>query len=350
MRRFVIFTVVGFCVILLTGALFAGTSTTSPKLTWIRFDDPAEHAFSLEVPQGWEVKGGLYRFGYFDVRWMVDVRSPDGKVILRVDDASIPPYLPPGPNTPRAGQPYNKPQQFQMMVENYQTGQAFAEKYAQARFNSACPKLVTQSWDWKPTIPAVFQEMKADTASEGSVFGTCNGSVGVRSVSVYARTSLFHQPSPGMWIADPVLSAVTTADSIPLAQTVAQHMLNTLQKNPQWEEYQKRMTQAGLQAIQRNFQQFMAQMRQYDQARSSAMNQQVAGFEARQNANQARFESWDEAFVGLTKAVDPMTGEEMQIWSGPNANYYRNGVGTVVNSNTNPGGNYHQLQVPPPPQ
>jgi hypothetical protein len=44
---------------------------------------------------------------------------------------------------------------------------------------------------------------------------------------------------------------------------------------------------------------------------------------------------------------DPLTGQHFQVWSGPNANYYRNGLGTTVNSNISPGADYHQLQTQP---
>src|SRR5580700_846562 len=51
-----------------------------PQLTWISFQDPAERAFTIDVPHGWTVKGGLYRFGFFDYRPMIDINSPDGMV------------------------------------------------------------------------------------------------------------------------------------------------------------------------------------------------------------------------------------------------------------------------------
>lgn len=31
---------------------------------WVKFQDPLEHAFSADVPQGWTAKGGLFRLGY----------------------------------------------------------------------------------------------------------------------------------------------------------------------------------------------------------------------------------------------------------------------------------------------
>lgn len=67
------------------------TSGGSPL--WVRYTDNAEGAFSMEVPVGWQVEGGMYRFGYLDVRWMMDVRSLDGKVIIRVNDPNVPPMF-----------------------------------------------------------------------------------------------------------------------------------------------------------------------------------------------------------------------------------------------------------------
>jgi hypothetical protein len=72
---------------------------TSGSPTWIRYTDNAEGAFSVEVPIGWQVEGGMYRFGYFDVRWMMNIRSLDGKVIIRLDDPNVPPYVLPGPHS-----------------------------------------------------------------------------------------------------------------------------------------------------------------------------------------------------------------------------------------------------------
>ena len=109
-------------------------------VNWIKYADPAEHAFALNVPQGWEVKGGAYRFGYFDVRWMIDARSPDGKIIIRIDDVNVPPYVLPGPNTGGEGQPYDKPREFQMVVERYQNADAYAQIYLTSRFKHVCHK------------------------------------------------------------------------------------------------------------------------------------------------------------------------------------------------------------------
>jgi hypothetical protein len=115
-------------------AVEATTAAPPEAVNWIHYTDTAESAFSMDVPAGWQIQGGMYRFGYFDVRWMMDARTLDGKEVLRIDDANIPPYVLPAANTGRDGQPYTRPQQFQMMVSTYKDAQAYGETYAKHRF------------------------------------------------------------------------------------------------------------------------------------------------------------------------------------------------------------------------
>ena len=61
----------------------AGVPVTLAAVSWTQFEDPAEHAFSLQIPAGWKVVGGLYRFGPLDPRVMVDLVSPDGGTRIR---------------------------------------------------------------------------------------------------------------------------------------------------------------------------------------------------------------------------------------------------------------------------
>ena len=57
----------------------AGASGTAADVAWTQFEDPAEHAFTMQVPRGWKVVGSAYRFGPLDPRAMVDMIAPDGK-------------------------------------------------------------------------------------------------------------------------------------------------------------------------------------------------------------------------------------------------------------------------------
>src|SRR5215470_6716494 len=69
-----------------------GPADPPDKIQWLRYNDSAEGAFDIDVLLGWQDQGGMYRFGYFDARWMVGGRSLDGKVIILIDDVNVPPY------------------------------------------------------------------------------------------------------------------------------------------------------------------------------------------------------------------------------------------------------------------
>ena len=139
------------------------------------------------------------------------------------------------------------------------------------------------------------------------------------------------------------ISVLTTADRAPLARSTVQHMIDTWRKNPEWVQYQDRMTQAGLQQVRENFGQFMKQMQAYHQARTAAMNQQVAGYEAHQNAQAQQVSNWGQILTGTETVSDPATGNQFEVFTGPKANQYINGNGVVVNSNISPGPDFRQL-------
>jgi hypothetical protein len=323
-----------------TAATMAAAQTVAqPK--WVNFTDTAEGAFSMDVPVGWQVQGGMYRFGYFDVRWMMNARSLDGKIVLRIDDVNIPPYTVPGPSTGKDGQPYTKPQQFQMMVSAYKQAAAYGEPYARKRFASVCQSMTAKTPAWTPTMPADWAVGAGAQMSSASLAFDCATSDGPREVDVYLHTTLF--PQTGLWTVDPALSIIATPANLPLARSMTQHMIDSWQVNPQWKTHQDQITQMGLQQITAAFQQFMQQMRAFDQQRQATMNQQVAGFEAQQNAQAAQVSQWGDILTGVTNVSDPMTGTQFQVFSGPNANYYTNGAGVTVNSNLSPGSDFHQV-------
>ena len=302
-------------------AVEATTAAQSPAVNWIHYTDSAENAFSVDVPAGWQIQGGMYRFGYFDVRWMMDARTLDGKVVLRMDDVNIPPYVLPAANTGREGQPYARPQQFQMMVSSYKEAQAYGGTYAKHRFGTVCTSMTPRAASWTPTMPSDWQLPAGVKSSQASLAYDCTTSDGPREVDLFLRTQVLQN---GLWNVDPVLSIIASPDHVQSARMTLQHMVDSWQVNPQWKDYQARMTQMGLNQIRENFNQFMQQMRAFDQQRQAAMNQQVAGFEARQNAQAAQVSQWGDILTGVTNVVDPQTGMKSQVYSGPKANYYRN--------------------------
>jgi hypothetical protein len=328
----------------------AVSSATQPKtadnISWVTYTDSAEGAFSMEVPVGWQVDGGMYRFGYFDVRWMMDIRSLDGKLIIRIGDPNVPPYVLPGPHSGPAGRPAIKPQMYQMMVDNYREAKPYAETYAKHRFANVCSFLTPRDTEWTPAMPPAWQNEAGARATEASIAYDCATSDGPRIVNVYARNTL--HGNDGLWQVDPIISIIATPDGVHLAQAMTQRMINSWQVTPQWKQYQQQMTKMGLAQIRTQFTQFLQQMQVYHQQRQAAMNQQVAHYESQQHAQAQQASGWGEILTGLTDVVDPNTGTKFQVFSGPKANYYTNGLGVTVNSNLNPGSGFHQVTVTGP--
>ena len=189
-----------------------------------------------------------------------------------------------------------------------------------------------------------WKDAPGTRATEGSVTYTCDTQDGPRIASAFAHTAL--DAKSGLWLVSPI-SVIATPDQSAFAHNLVQHMVDSWQKNPQWERRQEEITRMGLQQIQAGFAQFMQQMREYHVARTAAMNQQIAGFQARQNSQARQVSSWGDTLTGLQNVVDPVTGSQFQVFAGPKSNYYVNGGGVKINSDVSPGPEFHQLTEVP---
>ena len=316
--------------------------TTGGSPTWVNYTDNAEGAFSMDVPVGYQVEGGMYRFGYFDVRWMMDIRSLDGKIIIRINDPNIPPYVLPGPHSGPAGHPAIRPKMFQMVVDNYQEARPYAERYTRRRFASVCSSLTPAQADWTPTMPPQWKEQETPAKiTDASLAFDCNTSDGPRIANTYAVTAVHGRD--GLWMVDLMITVLATPDKLQQARAMTQHMIDTWQETPRWKSYQEQMTQAGLGKMGEDFQAFMREMGAYHQQRTQAMNTQVAGFERRMQQQADQVTSFGNILTGVTNLQDPLTGQTYQDFSGPHANYYINGQGVRVNSNLSPGSSFTQM-------
>jgi len=320
----------------------ANSAAPLPKVTYVKFEDSLEHAFTAEVPEGWEAKGGVYRLGFSDARAMLDLKSPDEKINIRLGDVAIPPYSLPTQNHPREGETVDLGAQAQLTVARYRSGRDFARLYAFARFRELCQKLEPQPSD---STPAVKNYIPSETtpveATEGQITYRCEEGGASRIAYAYAHTTLLQ----GLWVADGLGSFIAPASEVAEARAILLHVSETFTISAKWKEYQKQMDAEGLQYQRARQQQRMAalsaQVQQFE-AKMRAMQNQVSAFERRQAAQAAQVQSFDNVLVGITPTVDPL-GNQRDVWTGPHHNYWINGTGTVVNSDTSPGAGWQQL-------
>lgn len=338
--------ILGTCALSAFGEKTAHGPAATAGMAWSQFQDPYEHAFALDVPEGWTVKGGLFRLGYSDERPMVDLRSPDGSIEIRLGDVAIPSYTVPNAYHAHEGEVYDLGAQARLIVARYRTGPEFAVLYSQARFGKECRNPQPDAADAGMTVPDYLPQENATEASAGQIAWRCETPGGARVAFAYTKTALYQ----GIWQVPTLVSFVAPPEKAAAARTLALHCAHSLQIKPEWLEYQKRMDAEGLQ-YQRMRQQgrirdLEAQVQQFE-ARMQAMQRQVNAFEQHQAAQAAQVESFTNVLNGITPTTDPLTGERREVWTGPSSNYWVNGVGEVVNSNAAPAAGWRQLQVQP---
>jgi len=328
---------VSFVALLLSGAAVAAGPAS---VAWASFQDPAEHAFTMQVPKGWAVRGGLYRMGLLDPRLMVDMTSPDGAINIRIGDASLPPFALPTPLMMRLGfhegSPYTPGRGIREVVANYRPGEKFADLYGQLRFGPMCRSLEPKQIKAEPLPPLPTQggPMQQSHAA-GDVLYKCETAAGTKIAFVYARTMLSGDPRSGLggvWSAADLFSFIAPEAQASATMSMLVHIIHAFEPNPQWVQQQIQIAGASAQQTMADF--------------KRNMEQQHAAFERQQSEFARSNQTWDDIIRGVTLTKDPQTGEQREVWSGANSHHWINATGTVIDtpSSLSPGSQWRELQ------
>jgi len=322
--------------------------TKTANAGWTQFEDSFEHAFSLSAPQGWTVQGGLFRVGFSDARLIVNVKSPDGKIDLRIGDLTIPVYTPPSQYRPREGQILDLGAQAQLVIAKYRTGPQFAVLYSQGRFGSVCKnpqqnptKIDFIMPDYSP------MDFTPKHASAGQIAWLCQTTDGPRVALTFTRTI----DAGKAWGVLTMVSLMAPPDEVQQARDIALQCVRSLKIEPKWIVYQHDMDKEGLE-YQRTRQGRRicgeGQNRQFE-LRMRKMREEVNAFERHEPVGGICW-GWAgivaNALNGITPTIDPLAGEHRTGWTGPKDNYWVNGFGQVVNATNAPSSAYRHLQTP----
>ena len=310
--------------------------------SWTVFQDPLEKAFTVEVPQGWTVKGGMFRLGYSDERPMVDLTSPDGRINVRLGDLAIPAYTVPSQYHNHEGDMVDLGAQARLVVARYRSGPEFAVLYSHVRFTQECQQAIGDAVNVDLALPNyISPDAKPGHSSNGEIAYRCGAGGAQRIAFSYART--FAQGD--LWSVPTLGSFISTEDRVAEARAVLLHSAQTLKMSPQWLQQQKALDDLAIQ-YQRARQQkcpkaMTAEMRQFE-AQMQATRNQLASFERRRTSEADNF---SQALRGVTPATDPFACQAREIWKGTKNTYWTNGSGAVVNTDYSPGGGWHQIEV-----
>lgn len=233
---------------LLSATVFAAskspTAAAPAQVRFVKWTDPTERAFDLEVPQGWQVSGGIHWLGQIDARGYVQARSPDGKVRIFIDDPDIlmrqvphPAYAQIGWVEGRVVQAPTGP----IFIQRFQTGSQYAQQHVAWRL---CKR---PHWVKKGDLPALSRTITSSIepyarangaiarASAGEASFLCDNAQGY----VFATTVLASSPSgPIQGWGVYKLSGFVSTDPLRSMQAryIMDHMMATFTPSPGWEQ------------------------------------------------------------------------------------------------------------------
>ena len=78
-------------------------SAPGAAITWVKYTEPVEHAFTVDGPQGYTVKPEAVKRGPIDYVLQTRADAPDASIAVRINDGSIPAFSEPTPLNERLG-------------------------------------------------------------------------------------------------------------------------------------------------------------------------------------------------------------------------------------------------------
>lgn len=315
------------------GAPVTESSEKKPSLKYVRWTDPREQAFSLDVPQGWAVEGGLYRAAPTDVRVGFAMTSPDGDIRLTGGDWELPTFTEPNQMLTmtgfREGSWYSPGYGVNFLVRRYVPGLAFAQEYVTTKIVRGGSDLrFTETRD-RPDAVQAFNQIYSQYGqmgmgvffTAGEVFFTFrqnNRDLEGYYFAATRRVQPAGMPS-GLWNAEYLFGGTAPPAQKALAEEVLATMVKTFQINPQWAGMQQNITANASKIVSRTHEEI------------SGIIQST--YENRQRSDDELSRRRSNATLGLEDVVDPQTGREIKIESGSNY-YWMDPRGTIVGTET----------------
>lgn len=295
-------------------------ATAVPMVPW---SDPREGAFTVPVPSGWQVAGGMIRPNPFVYKPEVVVASPDGAIQVRVGDAEVPNYTEPI-TVPGIGQMAEGGIGAGALVAmHYRPGHQFlTQLYLPYRYGAVgqlqvqdLPAVAERAFRLQPPAPPM-----RGRADAGAVRFVLASPAGPRVAWFLVITRL--EAAPGLnaaWyisMAD-LIGYVCAPGHEMRAQAVLAEMVRGFRWNPRWLQSQYRADARLADAVQ-----------EYNRE----MNAIYAGMAAGRAAGMAAAQApQTDQPLGIIELRNAETGQTMRVQQTGSQDYWQvNGTGTVV--------------------
>jgi len=337
----------------------AGGKQARPDLTWTRYTDPVEHAFTIDVPAGWRVSGGTRRMSAVDIRLGVEAVSPDGLITLFYGDPDVPIFTVPSDMLEMAGlhpgMVYDPGMGVRLLIMPYMSGEAFAADWGAQRLARSCSGVTGTGSKARPdqsqAIDTTYQQYGITTSIQaGEASFACKLGALPASGYVFAATEYVQNQASALWDVKLLAGFVAAQQAAAGAAGLLSHMVGSFAIDQNWQAQQNNLTA--------QFSQIVAQTNRIvsnaiiENGRRLAANSDAifAAGQARSNATDAAIERYDSYGVrGTSDYVNPATGSGYGNLDNSYSHTYVNNNQEIrqTDSETPPGPGWTELKPVP---
>lgn len=198
----------------------AAPAQAPTEVSWSTFTDPYENAFTIEVPRGWKVAGGVVRKIPLLPSLVLRVLAPDRRTLIALGDPDSVPF-----NAPIAARDY-------------------VRRFAEHAMSGACPGLKIGAVTDLPDIERFASSHSLGPYNQWSAAQaafTCNG----RQAGMVggAIAVLQYMTTLRSGHAQILAAFVTTQGREDEADRLLNHIVASLRENPQWSARQQQIAQ-----------------------------------------------------------------------------------------------------------
>lgn len=320
----------------------------SAAVRYVKWMDPRENAFVVEVPEGWHVAGGMFRAASTDIRVGVTADSPDGQISLQLGDPSVPLFVEPSQQMAAAGlyegSWYTPVPGNNFLIRRYFSAAYFLNEYVRSKMGPVCQQLqVDQPRDRSDAVQRI-NAMQAQLAGYGTSMQSTGAEIsfscernGQQYRGYYFAITQITRTVPGApanWSVSTQAGYLALASRSDEGKALAAHLLRSLEPNPQWLAMQQNITA--------NTSRIMTQ------TNAEVSDMISSGYEGRQRTQDEVARRQTNVNRGQEDVVDTATGEQLKIESGANY-YWMDYRGNIAGTDTAtaPNADFHELMRQP---
>jgi hypothetical protein len=331
------------------------SAAAAEQVSWVRWSDPREGAFSASVPQGWNVSGGAFRRSATDIRNNLVLLSPDRQIRVAVGDVNIGAYAIPSPMYARFGMREGGYTSLgdgsRLQIRRFLSALQFIHEYVASSVRQDCADVRVLSEDERQDLAAsAAQHARAQGAPNPRVTGagvsfSCSWN-GREGRGYYAAATILPFPGRGgIWYVENLYGYIAGVERQQQADEISRHVLNSMGINVQWKQREDQIAGNAVAQDNARSQEIQARARQQiaeDQQKTSDMI--VKGYEQRSQVYDEIARRRENAILGTVDVVDPNTGRQYKIDNYSDYHWMNNqGVIAGTKTDTSPGVDWHEM-------